>query len=137
MPYVFKQSFVMDPLVAVESAIGTALVSIQDAELGGLYAKHLEEQDFFVRKCSDEQSLPALIAEFKPHVLVCSPELALDYLPVFHKSHPSLRVITVGYNLSEQDLADLMRFGVTSHCNRHFSKPKDIATLARQLLGNY
>ncbi len=136
MAYVFKQSFVMDPLFTVESVVGTALVSIKDAELSDLYSKHLREVDFFVRKCSDEQNLSAVIAEFKPHVLVCSPKLALDYLPVFHKSHPALRVITVGYNLTEQELANLMRFGITFHCNRKLSKPKDIATLARQLLGS-
>ncbi|MBI5530619.1 MAG: hypothetical protein HY918_03920 [Candidatus Doudnabacteria bacterium] len=140
MSYLFKQKLNLGDLSLTNREIKRVLVFEPEEYLAALYANYVRNQEFEVRHCLELEEVPALIVKFSPHLLVFNAE-ALDS-PVKSKSwlvslknrHPELHVVTIGYNISSEGVRELMSAGISSHINRHLSRPNDIAHIIKAIL---
>jgi hypothetical protein len=142
MAYFFKQKLNMGELSGLARDPRKILIYEPEEYLGALYAHYLKEHNFDVKHCPDLKKIKQIILGFDPELLIYSAdsELSAQSQASFFRNlslnFPSLRVVTTGYNLSSENVREFMSAGVSSHINRRFSRPKDLAFLAKTLLNN-
>jgi hypothetical protein len=140
MAYIFKQKINLADLVGLTRESKRVLIYEPQNDLAALYAHYLKVHNFDIKHCLHLPAIRQLMLEFKPHLLIFNAEqphvlseikrttqrLGSDYIV------PSL--ISTGYNLSGQEIGELMSYGVSSHINRKLSRPEDLAILVEAIL---
>lgn len=141
MAYLIRQKFNISDLAAPVVVKNRVLIFSCDDYLSQLYASHLRIFSMDVSHCHEQDFLKDNLNRFSPRLLLAD----LDSLGSHYgwlyglnlkRDFPSLLVVTVGRGLDAAELGELMLAGISSHINRSFSRPQDIATVVKSLLGN-
>lgn len=135
MSYIFKQKLNISDLAPVDSVVPKVLVFEPEDYLGGLYKHHLNNHSFDVRHCVSHHEIDGWINFFSPDLLIFSldSDFSLSDAKKIFKKIPHIKIITTSFNISHENVKDLMASGVLGHINRRFSRPKDLVTLAKTL----
>lgn len=142
MSYLFNKSYLAENSVNVLPNYFTIVLYEPHETLASMYKMHLEASEFRVSLCSELAGLLGHIRKLRPHLLIASIEgtfggLSTGELGEITEQFPYLHVITVSDNLNDTDIGSLMSLGVNSHINRKFSRPRDIALVARNVTGYF
>ena len=142
MAYLFKQKFNVADLAKIPERKNRVLIFGSDVYLCQLYISHLRMSSLDARHCAGAELLGRALADFFPCLLVVDldslggfGESRLRWLN-FKRDFPSLLVVTISRNLDAQSVGKLMSAGVSSHINRNFSRPQDVAEVVKVLLNN-
>lgn len=140
MAYLFRQKFNVADLARIPEQKNRVLIFGFDVYLCQLYESLLCLHSLDVKHCATEESLRLALADFFPRLLL----LDLDSLGsageswlkslYFRWDFPSLIIVTISRNLDAQSVGKLMGAGVSSHINREYSRPQDVATVVKTLL---
>jgi hypothetical protein len=138
MAYIFKQKLQISDLANLERPLFRVLIYEPEEYLGGLYEHYMKNHNFDIRHCVSLHEINYCLQSFEPELLVYNTDSDKDFSRgrMVFKNYPSLKIITTAYNISHEDARGLMALGVLSHINRRFSRPSDLATLAKTLLEN-
>lgn len=140
MSYLIKQQIKLSDLVDLAGDLKLVLVAEPEDCLYGIYARHLREHRFVVHRCDGLDRVPDRLREHCPHLLVLSLEFdggvrsAVRLLRRLKEEFPELHVVTVSTAAGADDLKVLMSAGVSSHIDRKFSRPQDVAVVAKTVL---
>lgn len=131
----YKREFVLD---SVPNYFTVVLYEPHEF-LSRMYRRHLENIQFRVIVCDELGNLLELIRKNRPHVLIAAigsslEGISLDELAIVNDNFPYLHVVTLSDNLEDADISSLMKLGVSSHVNRKFTRPRDIASVARHVV---
>jgi hypothetical protein len=142
MAYLFRQKFKVDDLANLTAEKIPVLIFSADSFLAQIYAAYLRAHNLEVKHCQDELMLKDSLLRFAPRLLLADANffssIGGNWLgPInIKRDFPSLLVVTVGRGLGAESLAKLMRAGVSSHVDRRFSRPQDLAVVVKTLLQN-
>ena len=142
MAYLFRQKFQVGDLVNLKKPENSVLIFTSDSYLADLYAAHLQTHGLDVKHCFDEMLLVESLNRFFPRLLLAEADFfssigggRLGPLNL-KRDFPSLLVVTIGRGLNAESLGKLMQAGVSSHVDRRFSRPQDLAIVVKTLLQN-
>ncbi len=142
MPYLIKEQFNIADIVPVEDKGYVVAMLEPDIYLAKLYERHLGKVGFAVSHCLHQDYLHHHLSVVSPQVLLMNTEIfkkingAAKAVAEVMLKFPTLRVVTLGFNTSSEDLRELMGAGVVSHINRFSSRPQDVAGVIKAIL-NY
>ena len=138
MPYIFKQKINLQDLVPTENRIVKILIYEPEEYLAGLYRLYMHPYNFHIKHCLEVTELLGNLAVFEPELLIYNADTGKNFLlnKTLFKNYPSLKIITTAYNISHEQVRKLMDHGVSSHINRRFSRPADVATLVATVLNH-
>jgi len=140
MAYLFKQKLRLEELVDVDSIKRRILMFEPDEDLAAVYARYLSFNNFQLRHVPTLFNLQATL--FNPELLIFRADIPFPLAGtknLFRRlmgDFPGLKVITTGYNLSSEDIRELMSSGVVSHMNRRTSRPQDLVLVVKTILTN-
>ena len=139
MAYLFKEKFQIEELVAQTGQLKKILIAEAENYLSALYASHFARQKFQVMACQDLEQLLRQVGDFQPHLLVVNPGLFQNdqhvrtMLSRVRALSPSLLVVSIGNNVPLDIIKQLMTCGVSSHLERHLTRPQDLVVVVRTL----
>jgi DNA-binding NarL/FixJ family response regulator len=134
MKYIFQKHFSLQTQELFMTKIYSAVIFEPKYELAQLYAKYLSLQNLQVRICLVENDLKTLVLTTQPDMLVYNIDKGYEILKYFKHQNPAIILITIADDLGETELDRLMELGISGHVNRSVTPPRDIGTLAGQLL---
>lgn len=140
MAYLFRQKLNISELANVQSGTKRILIYEPEQYLGALYARYLKPDNFDVQHCFDLNQLSQAVWHFQPRLLIFSADPMGNWpklrpvLTLITRTFPELGVISTGYNLSNDQLAQLMAIGLSGHINRRLSRPQDVAVVVQNIL---
>lgn len=131
MQYTFVSKFSYKP-----SGLRVCILE-KEIELRRLYSDLLDAAGYKVSSHGDYNEIMRLLSSDTPHALIMNPihegRLLTGVLERFRNLSPRMHIVTVGYGMTDNDMKLLMRVGVASHINRHFSQPQDIIQVLNTL----
>ncbi len=142
MPYLFKNRFSIAELASIDSAVQRIVLAEPEEYLRELYAQLLANNNFRIFHSSGSAALENEIRQFSPHLLIISSNFAgadSQLPPVLKKlkyGFPNLPVVTLGYNLDNEQLKALMSAGISSHIDRRLTRPADVVMVVKTILNN-
>ncbi len=140
MNYVFKNKLNLEDLAGLERQPKKVLIFEPRYYFAVLYRHYLQMNDFEVNYCGDADLLDSHLELFSPHVLIFSVEDCdrnpgkTRYLRQLSQTFPGLWVVTIGNNLQQDTVGQLMAAGVCGHINRVLTRPQDLVTVVKSLL---
>ncbi len=140
MTYLFKQKLNLRELVGVEELRYKVLIYEPESYLSALYAHYLSVHNLDIKHCPNLLNIKEAIAVFAPDLLVFSYD---DDIPKQAKvlNHllacfPNLKVVSIGSDIHNDCLKELMSLGIVSHINRKLTRPQDVVEVIKTLLFN-
>ncbi|MDR3643012.1 MAG: hypothetical protein P4L74_05295 [Candidatus Doudnabacteria bacterium] len=140
MAYLVKQKFNVADLARIPEKKNRVLIYGSDLYLCQLYASYLRLCRLETRHCASQDLVANVLSGFMPSLLLVD----LDSLSYsgdswlknlnFNRDFPSLLIVTISGNSDSKSVAKLMSAGVSSHINRKFSRPQDVAEVVKVLL---
>jgi CheY-like chemotaxis protein len=140
MNYFSTQSIQLIDVLTEGRPAYRVLVAEPEDELYGIYARHLREHRFAVYRSEHLHRLEQFIAEHEPHLVLVSlhfPEgsrTVLEALRAMRNSRPSLHIVSIGSAVDPNTLKSILSSGASSHIDRRYSRPHDIAHIAKTIL---
>lgn len=140
MSYILKQKFNIRELANLPVVSTERVLLIVDEDyLRGIYEKHLLQEGFevvssdfadvsFISEALETAGL--LVVDFSDALW----KHKLAFLKVVGRDFPGLAIITIGYDLGQEILEELMVLGVRGHLERKFSQPRDLVEITRVVL---
>ena len=142
MPYITRQKFNLSELTDKTSPVRHILLLEPEEYRLGIYIQELLKQNFMPIGVRTVDALHKNISNSSPHLLVVSSEIyphirqSMELVKSLKNSFPLLPMVTIGYNLSPDDLRSLLSAGVEGHIDRRFSRPADLAQVVSAVLQN-
>lgn len=135
MPYIFKQKLSLQDLVNIENQVFRILIYEPEEYLGAIYSRYLFSDRFDIMHCQSPAEVYENLNKFNPGLLIYNIDQDREFVygRLIIKKIPELKVITTAYNINHEVISRLMSLGVVSHINRRFSRPQDLALLAKTL----
>jgi CheY-like chemotaxis protein len=141
MAYLFKQKFTLADLgLAAPASSRLVLLAEPEAALRSIYLRHLADHGLAVSCCHEVERLLPHVTGHRPHLLIlslglfpCLPDAA-EFLDGIRRRFTAMPVVTVGFDIGGEGLRQLMQAGISSHLDRRFSRPADLAAIAKTIL---
>ena len=140
MAYMFQKKIYVDWSKLKSAPARQILIVEPEDSLFLLYFRHLSQNDFDVLRCESLNSLQNSLASKRPDLCLINPVhpeglgRGVKLLKLINKNFPALPVVTIAYNLSTDEIKQLMETGVVSHIDRSLTKPKDVVHIAKLLV---
>lgn len=140
MAYLFKKKFDIRELVNLDERPRRVFVVEPDHDLLLIYGGYLQDHGFEVELGKNEDFLIQRLKSQKPHLLLINAELLYQsqhlkrVLGVLAQEMSMFLVVSVGYDLSYEQVKEIMSIGAVSHVDRRFSRPHDVIMLIKSLL---
>ena len=140
MAYLVKEKFKLSDLANLPQRRSGILIHEPDDFLSALYGHYLQAHNFDIKHCPHLALLKDHLLALNPAVLILNAEsvgrASGDQIGGlnFRRDFPYLKVVTVGRDLTGDQVRRLMDAGVCSHINRKFSRPQDLVILVQHLL---
>jgi len=142
MQYLYKEKLNLLELFQIPAESKTVLLAEPEEYLLALYSGYLTNNNFSVKPCSQIRQLDGIIKKHSPDLLLFSVHFyedisqGLDFLNSLSRDYPTLPVVTLGHNVGNDILKDLMSTGIVSHIERKLTRPKDIVVVAKTILNS-
>ncbi|GEM_PF-747751 len=140
MSYLFKQKLDLRELTGQVLPAKLIIVAEPEEYLLALYSYYLQKNNFEVIHCTQGIELLELIERHTPHLIIFNPRSyggikeAVKFVNNLIGAYPFVPIVTIGNDISTEDLRALMSSGIASHIDRRLSKPMDVVHVARSIL---
>ena len=141
MVYIVKQKFNILELSPSAKISKRVLLVEPEYYVREVYLRHLAENGFEASHSPDIKEALVILKFLQPDVAVLSPHSESSFanfiygLSLMRKLHPGLPMVTVGSTLPVEVLSAILELGVAGHLEKQLSRPSDIITVIRTVLG--
>ena len=140
MPYITKEKFNIGDLSRDASPEYVVVIAEPEYFLAKLYEKYLSERGFGVRHFRSGYELHDFLTLDAPDAVLLNPgtysttSQVGESIKKIARLLPRVRIITISYDTTPEDLKYFISAGITSHINRKLGRPRDVAEVVRAVL---
>lgn len=135
MPLMFRQKYYLGESLTKASWRPKLILVLEPEEyLLRIYARYFSFPYFQFQACQTWADFKRQLVTLVPDLLIVNTDQWFYDLLQLKIHWPSQPIISLGHNLTPEQLKQLMAYGISGHINRKFTRPQDLVEVVKTIL---